>query len=493
MTGDQGRRMVLCVEHLRVASPAGEQLVDGVSLALREGHVLSLIGETGSGKSLVAAAIMGLTPPGLRVTGRMRFGDGPWIDAADARALTAHWRCDTMLAPQEPSLALDPTMRVGRQMRLAGVSAEGVSPALARVDLAPAAAAAHPFTLSGGMAQRVLIATALAVGSPVLIADEPTKGLDAERVEQAAALLMTARDEGRALLVITHDLGLARRLGGLAMVMRDGRCIEADAASMLLDQPRAAYTRALLDADPARWRKTGRPAATHTPVVDLEEVGFGWPRGDALFSGVSFAVHRGEIVAVTGPSGAGKSTLGNIALGLLPPRMGRVRWSGRDPYASGTLPCAERQRFQKLHQDPLSSFAPHRPVGRQIADLTRVRPGLDVEADLPPLLDRLKLRAQLLRRFPAEISGGEAQRLALARLLLLKPALIVADEPTSRLDPIVQRDTIDLLRECVADYRLALLLISHDTALVEAVAHRRFTLRAPSRTSGQHQPDVPAA
>lgn len=466
----------LTVENLSVTGPRGERLVADLSFRVPGGGVLCLIGETGSGKSLIAAAVMGLNPPTLTTRGRVRFGDAPPLDADDRTALAACWRKHVMLAPQEPALALDPTMRVRRQMRLAGLQPAGIPAALASVELKPETGQLYPFALSGGMAQRALFAMALGVGSPLLVADEPTKGLDTHRVAVAAELLLKARAEKRSLLVITHDLALARKLGGDTMVLREGVVIEAGPTESLLWRPSEAYTRDLLDAEPHRWPRRKAAHTSKSPILALEKVGFGWRAGAPLFSDVTLAVRPGEIAALTGPSGAGKTTLGNIALGLLPPASGTVRWSGRDPFAGSVVPCAERQRFQKLHQDPMSSFAPHRTIGRQICDLELVRRELKVGDELPPLLERLKLRADLLKRLPSEISGGEAQRLALARILLLTPALIVADEPTSRLDPIVQRETMMLLRAIVDQQGLGLVLISHDHALIAAIADHHLTI-----------------
>jgi peptide/nickel transport system ATP-binding protein len=205
---------------------------------------------------------------------------------------------------------------------------------------------------------------------------------------------------------------------------------------------------------------------------------FGWPGHDLLFEDVTLALPRGTMLALGGPSGCGKTTLANILLGLRPPTSGRVSWGGDDPYRDRRARQAKRRQYQKLHQDPATGFMSHRPIGMQLRDLARVMPGLDVARRLPPLLDRLRLRPALLARYPGEISGGEAQRLALLRLLLLEPAVIVADEPTSRLDPIVQREVMLLLRDCVDRDGLAVLLISHDCSLIDAVADGAITLGA---------------
>jgi peptide/nickel transport system ATP-binding protein len=463
----------LAIRNLSVTDAAGRRLVDDVSLDLRRGDVLTLIGETGGGKSLVAQAVFGLLPKELFVSGEIAIG-GVAIKATDPARLAGFWREQIMLIPQEPSAALDPTMRVGRQMELAGVAAARVPQSLADVDLPADTARAFPFALSGGMAQRVLVATALGVGAPIIVADEPTKGLDAERVEQSISLLAGLARAGRSLMVITHDPAVARGLGGQIAIMREGRIVEQGPAERLLAEPATDYARAWLAADPKNWAPCRRCCDMGSLALSAYDLAFGWPGGAPLFQGLDLHVPNGGVLAITGPSGCGKSTLGNVLLGLLAPTAGSVEWAGER--VASALPRL-RQRYQKLHQDPMTAFAPHLPVGRQLKALERVKTGLCVSRDLPALLDRLRLRPELLARLPSAISGGEAQRLALARLLLLDPDLIIADEPTSRLDPVVQKETMDLLRAMVDERRMGVVLISHDRAMTEAVADEIVRLR----------------
>jgi ABC-type glutathione transport system ATPase component len=461
----------LVISGLTIRDSSGAVLVADVDLALSAGSVLVLIGETGSGKSLIAQAVMGLLPAGFCASGTIAINGHAPVDAGQAGLLRLFWSRDTLLLPQEPRAALDPTMRVAPQLR--GVGAPGgigMEAVLAAVDLPDRVARAYPAELSGGMAQRVLVASALIGSAPLVIADEPTKGLDAARVAQASALLASLAGAGRALLVITHDVALARALGGTLAVLRDGRVIEQGPAATIFDGPSHPYTQAWLAADPATWRPCLRCCETQAPVLTAHGLRFGFRSADALFSDLDIHVPRGGVLGVTGRSGGGKTTLGNVLLGLQPPAAGTVAWQGIDPYRQRVAARRLRQRYQKLHQDPASVFLPGRSFARQFADLAEVTEGLVLDAALPPLLERLKLDAKLLRRLPGEVSGGEAQRLALARLLLMKPALIVADEPTSRLDPLVQRQTIALLREIVASEQLGLVLISHDRGLLAATA-----------------------
>jgi peptide/nickel transport system ATP-binding protein len=466
---------VLVLSGLTIRDPAGVAVVGPLNLAVPAAGTLVLIGESGSGKSLIAQAVMGLLPPGFSASGTIAVNGREPIEAGKAGLLRLFWSHETMLLPQEPRKALDPTMRIARQI----ASRDAVmapDAALAAVGLGPEVAQAYPVTLSGGMAQRVLVAAALVGRAPLLIADEPTKGLDAARLDQARALLASLTESGRALLGITHDIALARALGGAVAVLHDGQIVESGASADVFAAPRHDYTRAWLEADPAGWRRRLCCCGMNEPVLAAHGLRFGFRGRPPLFDGLDLHVPRGGVLALTGPSGCGKTTLGNILLGLQRPQGGTVAWQGADPYRDAAAAKAARRRYQKLHQDPASVFLPGRALGRQFADLAEVVAGLSPDRELPPLLERLKLDARLLARRPGEVSGGEAQRLALARILLMKPDLIVADEPTSRLDPLVQRQTIALLREIVADRGLGLVLIGHDRALLAATADETLDL-----------------
>jgi peptide/nickel transport system ATP-binding protein len=211
-------------------------------------------------------------------------------------------------------------------------------------------------------------------------------------------------------------------------------------------------------------------------VLSAHDLAFGWQGQPLLFQGLNLHLPKGGILAISGPSGTGKSTLGDILLGLRKPLSGSVEWGGIDIVADSSAILPLRQRYQKLHQDPIKTFTQHLTLECQLRALEEVKPGLSVARDLPALLERLQVKGDLLNRRPTEISGGEAQRLALARILLLEPIAIVADEPTSRLDPVVQYETMLLLRELVHERSLALILISHDRAIVQALADDEIRL-----------------
>jgi peptide/nickel transport system ATP-binding protein len=470
----------LAINDLTISDKRGTLLVQGFSLVIGKADSLCIIGETGSGKSLVAQAVMGLLPPGLRATGQIAVAGQEPLNATDTSGLRALWQTATTIVPQEPSAALDPLMRIGAQLTNGRTDRyDAVVHALASVDLSPTVVDSYPFSLSGGMAQRVMIAHAQLADASLVIADEPTKGLDSARVQQVVAQLRQLREVGKTLLVITHDIEVARGLGGRVAVMRDGAIVEAGRAENVLQKPSHPYTRAWLDADPRYWQACETCVEADNIVLAAHDLTIGYHATTPLLRDLDLHVRKGEVLAVVGHSGVGKTTLGQVLLGLMQPIQGEVSWAGCDPYRDPAGARRLRRRYQKLHQDPANVFTTHRTIAAQLEDIMQLNPASAAVAEFETTLHRLKLSKNLLRRRVDEVSGGEAQRLALARLLLLDPALIVADEPTSRLDPIVQRETMQLLRDLVTETGLSLLLISHQKEVVRAIADEVLELRGP--------------
>lgn len=462
--------ILLKVDHAAVHAH-DRQLVEPASLTLRAGRPFTILGETGSGKSLLAQAIVGLLPEGLTATGTATI-DGVSLDLADPAGHRKLWGRRVGVLPQEPWLALDPTMRAVDQVAEGHVYLRGFSRAealqaanddLQTLDLA---GAGHklPGELSGGMAQRVAFAAARAGGARIVVADEPTKGLDVARRDDVIALLKQEVDAGGTVLTITHDLALARQMGGDLAVVLAGRIVESGEAAQVLANPAHDYTRRLIAADPQNWPHRAPAIQTGDDIV-LSATGLSKSRGGRLlFSGQSLSVRKGEIIGITGASGSGKSSFGDVLLGLLKPDTGVVERAN----------LIARVRYQKLYQDPPSAFAQRITLGRSLEDLIRLH-RLD-GAKVEPLLERLRLSAHLLGRTPGEVSGGELQRFALLRALLLDPVFLFADEPTSRLDLITQQETIGLLAEIARERECAVLIVSHDTALIDRTCDRLVTL-----------------
>ncbi len=465
----------LLIEDVSVTGPQG-RIVHPTSIALAPGVPLALLGETGSGKSLLLQAVMGTLPAALSAAGSARL-DGIDLLRLPPQERRALWGRRIAMLPQEPWTALDPLMRASAQVAEVArfLDAAPWSEARRRAGEALAALglardeARYPFQLSGGMCQRVALAATRIAGAGLLLADEPTKGLDAPLRDEVGALLRGEAATGRGVLAVTHDIVLARALGGDVAVMLEGRIIEHGPAAEILAAPRHAYTRRLLAAEPAAWAPWP-PAAPGAPLVEARGLAkrFG---AHAVLAGIDVALRAGERIALLGPSGSGKSTLGNILLGLLRPDAGMLRHA----------PGLGAPRVQKLYQDPIAAFAPRRTLRHGIEALVarhRIDPAL-----VPRWLAALRLDPALLARLPSEVSGGELQRIVLMRAMLCAPRLLFADEPTSRLDPVTQQEVMERLREALAETGAALLLVTHDPDIAMRVADRRIDLGGSVRAA----------
>jgi len=434
----------------RLLSPLGFQL--------GKGDRLTILGQTGSGKSLLAQAIMGNLPKGLSTRGEVHLFGEP----ADARLRRRLWGRQLSMLPQEPWNALDPLLCVRRQLAdtyrlVAGQPrAQAKQSADYTLALQGLGDSGHKRVdqLSGGMAQRVAIACAMAGGAPLLLADEPTKGLDLSRRDQVVQQLIAQSSQG-ALITITHDVAVARQLGGALMVMKAGELVESGDCAHVLSQPRHDYTRRLIAADPQGWPDRPRhDSRSADPVLETRRLAIG--RGaHTLARDLSITLHAGEVVGVVGDSGCGKSTLGDTLLGLLAPHEGEVLYHSR----------AARHRRQKLYQDPTAAVSRAVPLRTLLEDVV-VRHSVD-RARIPPLMERLGLAEDLLTRRADSVSGGELQRFCLLRALLLDPVFLFADEPTSRLDPITAQAVSGLLVEVARESGCAVMLVSHDPHLID--------------------------
>src|SRR3954462_7900345 len=484
---------LLTVDNLRIeAARTGEAVVDDISFDIARGEFLAIVGESGSGKTVAARTVLGLLPPGLRRTGGRIVLDGEDLPTLSPKRLRALRGPVVGMVFQEPMVSLNPAISVGAQM------AEGLSlhmrlsrkeirqrclDMLERVQIRDPARTfgAYPHEFSGGMRQRIMLASVMLLRPKLLIADEPTTALDTLTQREVLDLMVgLARDHGTSVMLITHNLGLVARYAQRAVVMQKGKVVEAGATKQILTTPREAYTRQLIDALPRRATGIAR-LAVGEPLMSVRglKVEFGGPPqffrqqpGLRAVDGIDLDIRAGETVAVVGGSGSGKTTLGRAMLRLIPSAAGQIRFRGKE--VPETADRDFRLSSQLVFQDPYSSLDPRMRVGeivaeplRHVAQLAATERTRRVEK----MLDEVGL-ANFANRWPHELSGGQRQRIAIARAIVRGPQFVVADEPVSALDMTIQAQVLKLLERLQAQYGFACLFISHDLAAVEQVADR---------------------
>jgi len=471
--------IALCIADLSVTAPSGERVLDGISLCVARSQLLVVLGESGSGKSLLAAVAAGVLPEPFVVAGTVRLFGCDLGDPAQARAA---WGRRVLLLPQEPKKCLVPTARVGRLVAEPWHHVRGLAwrearvrarDSLQRFGLDETVPGLHPHALSGGMAQRVLAAHADASPAPFLIFDEPTKGLDPSATAAIAAQIEGLLGQGRAVLLITHDLDLVARLDADAVVLRSGRLVERLACrAFAAADARHPYVRSLALARPELWperRRYGSPPQ----VLRAEGLRVAPAARRPLPFAGEFTLNAGGWLGITGASGMGKTTLGDTIIGLLRPAGGRVLWADGagalvDPNTLGRRARRRlRPKVQKIHQDPADAFAPWATLADALEEVvSRLPDPIDARTRLERWRTWLGISRAMLARYPAEVSGGELQRIAILRALLPRPFLLVADEPTARLDPLTQKETVALLQMLSAEEGLAVVLIAHHRGLL---------------------------
>ena len=495
---------LLRVEKLSVTFGAGDKAVravEGVSFDIHRGETLALVGESGSGKSVTALSVLQLLPyPTARhPSGSIRF-QGRELVGAPARELLAVRGNRVSMIFQEPMTSLNPLHTIERQVNEVLILHKGLSREAARkrtlelleqVGIPEAAKRldAYPHQLSGGQRQRVMIAMALANEPDLLIADEPTTALDVTIQAQILKLLKTLQARyGMALLFITHDLGIVRKMADRVCVMTRGRIVEQGPVARVFDAPQHDYTKHLLSAEPK-----GRPAAVDPAapaILELDDIKVHFPIRRGLMrrtvghvkavDGVSLTLRQGHTIGLVGESGSGKTTLG-LALLRLEKSQGGIRFDGQDLQTVGARELrALRRQMQIVFQDPFSSLSPRMSVGEIVGeglDVHRIGSAAERDRAIDHALHEVGLDAAARERYPHEFSGGQRQRIAIARALVLKPRFIVLDEPTSALDMSVQAQIVDLLRDLQARHKLAYLFISHDLKVVRALADEVVVLR----------------
>lgn len=497
---------VLTVEDLSVSFPAPGGTVEavrGVSFELGRGEVLGIVGESGSGKSVSCRAILGLLPPSARVAGRVLHGDRNLVTLSPEEMQRVRGRRISMIF-QNPSSHLDPLMTIGAHVAepLRRHFGLGRAEAWARViELleavkirdAPERYGAYPHQLSGGMKQRVLIASALACEPEILLADEPTTALD---VTVQARILELLRDLNRArglsTILVSHDLGVIAEICDRVVVMRHGRVVETGPVADVVRRPRHDYTRLLIGSQPGRLKAEPRaPADEEPPLLEIENLSVHFPFGGTPFvrrppvralDGVSLSVRAGECFGIVGESGSGKSTLARAIIRLVEPTGGAIRHRGRDVAAlTGADLAAYRRKAQMVFQSPYDALNPRMTAIRTIAEPIW-RHGLagksEALARAAELMEHVELPPELAHRRRHELSGGQCQRVGIARALALSPEMLIADEITSALDVTIQAQILTLLRRLRRDRNLTILYISHDLAVVRRLCDRVAVFRA---------------
>lgn len=485
--------------------PLAFDVVHGADLRLERGQTLSLVGQSGSGKSTIALAAGGLLPANGRITaGSVRVG-GEDVTALNRRGWRRLRGTGVGYIPQDPLSSLDPLQTVGAQLGQAlrlhtGAAAGGLArqtvALLDKVGIREPAQRirSYPHELSGGQLQRVLIAIAIAGRPQLLIADEPTSALDVTVQQRILDLLGELQaDLGLAVLFITHDLALAGDRSDALAVLNHGRIVESGPAERLLAHPADPYTRALFADAPAlsphKYRARLIAAAAREPVPAVVVSGvvkrYGHDDGvPAAVDGVSFTVRPGSTHALVGESGSGKTTVARILAGLESFSGGSVTVGGRqlDPEPGPVNPSA--RQLQLVYQNPLAALDPKFSIRQSIEEPLRLHRGAGGAANrgdrsprVAEVLERVGLPLSLLERRPREISGGQRQRVAIARALILTPEILILDEPTSALDVTVQARIIDLLFHLREEAGLTYLFISHDLSLVRQIADEVSVLR----------------
>ena len=490
---------LLSVRDLTIAFGAN-QATRNISFDIAPGETLALVGESGSGKSVTALSVLKLLPPSARLSGQILFKgqDLVTVPPAELRAVRGN---DISMIFQEPMSSLNPVHTIEKQIAEVLAIHRGLRASAARsrtLELLDAVGipdpqsrlGAYPHQLSGGQRQRVMIAMALANEPDLLIADEPTTALDVTVQAQILTLLKSLQQRlGMAMLFITHDLGIVRSIADRICVMTQGEIVEAGPVGPLFADPRHAYTRHLLAAEPR-----GNPPATNDAspaLVEVSDLKVWFPIKRGLLrrttghiravDGVDLSIRRGETLGVVGESGSGKSTLGYAVLRLLP-STGRIVVLGNALQSRSWKAMRPlRADLQIVFQDPFGSLSPRLSVDQIIGEGLAVhQPHLSAaerDARVVTALEEVGLPAATRFRYPHEFSGGQRQRIAIARAMVLSPKFVVLDEPTSALDVSIQAQVVDLLRDLQQRHGLTYMFISHDLKVVRALANQLIVMR----------------
>jgi peptide/nickel transport system ATP-binding protein len=487
---------LLAVEDLTLTvGGSGLTVVDRATFAVMPGEILGIVGESGSGKTLAARAVVGLTPPAIRHrAGSIRFA-GEETTTMPPKRLRALRGTRIGMVFQEPMTSLNPSMLLGEQLdeglalhrRLSARERRAlILDMLRRVGLADPerALVSYPHQFSGGMRQRIMLASVMLLKPALLIADEPTTALDAVIQRDVLELMVgLTRENGTAVMMISHDLGMVARYCDRILVMRQGEIVEQGSTQALLAAPRHEYTRKLLAAMPRRGPARPAPGG-ETPVVAVRDLVvdyrgrqgfFRKSEGKRALHGITLEIAPRQVVAVVGSSGSGKTTLGQAIAGLITPTGGTILFDGKPIARGATDFWAYRLNCQVVFQDPYSSLDPRMTIAALVGEPLRLVEAMDrtqKEARLREVLAEVGLGDGFAQRYPHELSGGQRQRVAIARAIVRRPKFVIADEPVSALDVTVRAQILELFADLQARHGFSCLFISHDLGVVEQVADR---------------------
>jgi peptide/nickel transport system ATP-binding protein len=488
---------VLSISDLTVDLPKGgdrPHAVENLSLKVAAGKIVCIVGESGSGKSITSFATMALLPKALKVSsGRIMFEGRDILEMSERDHARLRGRRMAMIF-QEPMTALNPCYTVGDQIEEVFRSHTGLSRAErkaktmalleeVRMPDPPRIYASYPHQLSGGQRQRIVIAMALALDPPLLIADEPTTALDVTTQAQILAMFRELRQtRGAGIMLVTHDFDVVAEVADKVVVMQKGRVVEQGSAEEVLNRPKHPYTRQLIDAVPRRHGEKPHEVSRRPAVLSVENLektymvptSFGRPaRQVAALKPASFELNEGETLGIVGESGSGKSTLVRAMLRLIEPTGGKVVVDGRDiTQAPRTDLRALRRHIQIVFQDPYGSLNPRRTIGDQLIE-GPVNFGVssaEAMRKARELVRLVRLDEDVLYRYPNQFSGGQRQRLCIARALMVEPRILVADEAVSALDVSVQKEVLKLLAEIRDRMGLSMLFITHDLRVAAEVS-----------------------
>lgn len=511
---------ILSVTDLQI-SFGGAVAVDKVSFELGKSDTLAVVGESGSGKSLTAMSMMGLLPTAATMSGRINFAGSQIDESTDWGNIRGS---SIGMIFQEPMSSLNPVMQIGQQITESIILHQKLNERQAKKQtlawlekvMLPEPQRIYkryPHELSGGQKQRVMIAMAMCNNPSLLIADEPTTALDVTVQKEVLQLMQDLqRQEGMAMIFITHDLALAAQIANKVLVMHKGKVVEQGASESVLTNPQADYTKALLACRPSPEDK-GKRLAIVSDFLDNEnlkkevsttqhqiskdallqvnglrvwfEQGRNWGKPAAYFKAVddvSFQIKKGEVLGLVGESGCGKSTISKSLMGLLPIYEGEASFGGKD---LSSLSAAEwravRKDIQLIFQDPYASLNPRMSVGDMLLEPLSVHKVVaknERSKEVARLLELVQLPADSVKRYPHQFSGGQRQRLGIARALAVRPKLLICDESVSALDVSVQAQILNLLKDLQTELNLTYLFISHDLNVVHYISDRVMVMQA---------------